>query len=129
MKYILFFFFLLSLAACHSHEEETGAYVVNISINKPTEGYAAIRNQALPIEVVLSRADNTTIHNVKIDITDSLGNVTENLINKHYHQKGTVNYTENAYVPRNTGSFRLRVVTTDDNMAQPNSKEVRFSVN
>ena len=58
----------LFLTNCHKHDEETSAYVVNITINKPTVNQVVAKNTAMPIDVVITRADNAVIHNVKLKL-------------------------------------------------------------
>jgi hypothetical protein len=131
MKKILFSLILTSIVmlnACHNHNE-TGDYIVAIAINKPTDNQTVTKNTALPIEVVVTRADNQTVHNVKVEILDSKGATVETLIDKHYHASGKATYTEGGYKPTATGSFKLRVTSTDDDKLQPNTKEVSFTVN
>jgi hypothetical protein len=129
---ILGFTFCLSLvfvAACHNHDAELpGAYVVNIAIGKPVADQTVAKNTTMPIEVVITRDNNATIHNAKFEVVDSVG-VSEILFEKHYHADGKVTYSENAYKPSKSGTFKLKVTVTDDAKAQPNTKEVSFKVN
>jgi biopolymer transport protein ExbD len=124
---IPFFGFLL-LVACHKHNE-TAAYTVNISINKPTAGQVATRNQALPIEVVVTRDNNATIHNLKVEILDASDKLIETLHEKHHHTSGKVTYTEGGYIPKTAGSFKLKATSTSDDKLQSNTKEQNFTVN
>jgi hypothetical protein len=119
---------VLSLAACHNHDDETVPYVVNIAINKPTANQSVVKNTVLPIEVVVTRENNATIHNIKVEIVDANGATVETLIEKHYHASGSATYTEGAYKPQTAGSFKLRVTSTNDSKLEPNTKEVSFSV-
>jgi hypothetical protein len=119
----------LAITSCHKHDEDT-AYVVNITINKPTANQIVAKNTAMPIDVVITRADNAVIHNVKIEITDAAGTSLETLLEKHYHVSGTATYSD-TYTPKNAGNFKLKVTSTTDvdGDPQPNTKEVAFSVN
>ena len=126
---IAIFSLLICTVSCHKHDEET-AYVVNITINKPTTNQVVAKNTAMPIDVVITRDNNEVIHNVKIEITDAAGNIIETLLTKHYHVSGTATYTD-SYTPKNIGNFKLKVTSTTDieGQPQPNTKEVAFSVN
>lgn len=122
-------FLVLLVSSCHKHDEDTTAYVVNITINKPTTNQVVAKNTAMPIDIAITRDNNAVIHNVKIDITDASGNIVETLLTKHYHVSGTVTYSD-TYTPKNIGNFKLKVTsTTDTETPQPNVKEVAFSVN
>jgi hypothetical protein len=132
MKKLLFSitFWGIFLSSCHKHDDETTAYVVNITINKPTANQVVAKNTAMPIDITITRANNEVIHNVKIEITDAAGTSLETLLTKHYHVSGTAIYSD-TYTPKNTGNFKLKVTSTSDTdgQPQPNIKEVAFSVN
>lgn len=130
MKKALFIALLLGLftVGCHNHDDE-GVYVVNIVINKPTANQTVTKNTAMPIDVSLTRDDKGIIHNVKVEIVNESGTTVTTLLDKHYHESGTITYTEGAYKPQTTGTFKLKITATDDNKLQPNVKEVAFTVN
>ena len=130
MKNIVLLLCVFSFLGCHKHGEETGAYVVNITINKPIANQVVSKNTTLPINVFITRDNNAVIHNVKIEITDAMGATIETLINKHYHESGKVTFND-TYTPKNTGNFKLKVTSTADigEEPQPNISEVAFIVN
>lgn len=123
----LFAIAILGLVACHEHDDAT-PYVVNIAINKPTENQVVVKNNTLLIDVFLTRDNNQTIHNVKVEVTDTNGINIETLINKHYHSAGNASYTNDTYKPQSVGVYKLKVTTTDDDDLQANVKETRFVV-
>jgi hypothetical protein len=130
MKKTLQFLIVASffITSCHNHDDDT-AYVVNITINKPTANQMVAKNTAMPIDVLITRENNAVIHNVKIEITDAAGTSLETLLTKHYHVSGTATYSD-IYTPKNAGNFKLKVTSTSDTGSpQPNTKEVAFSVN
>lgn len=122
-------YLLCLLSSCKKQETESTSYNVNITINQPTLNQTILNNTPLFIDIVLIRQENAIIHNVKIEILSSDNTVIETLMDRHYHQEGSIAYSDGAYIPKIKGVFKLRVTTTDEKHLQPNSKEVAFIVN
>lgn len=117
---------------CHNHNHnhaDDGIYIVNITVNKPTVNQIVAKNTVMPIDVSMTRDNQGTIHNVKVEIIDAAGANVTTLLDKHHHEAGTFNYTEGAYKPQTVGSFKLKITVTDDDKLQPNVKETAFTVN
>jgi hypothetical protein len=112
--------------ACH-HTTDNSVYVVNIEFTKPDADNAAFTiNQSNDVVIKLKRDDNTTIHNVSVDVT-SPDKKTANLYKAHESKTGTV--TENlTYKPTLAGTYTITCTTTDAADAQPNSAKRTFTV-
>ena len=137
MKDLLFIFALgLSVAACHhaSVEDndpvEVGAYVVSITVNKPTANSTVTKGNFMPIDVAFKRNGDSIIHNILLEIVDNKNAVVQTILEQHAHVKGTFNFSDvSAFKPTTAGSFKFRATTTDDDKLQPNTKEILFTVN
>jgi signal peptidase I len=103
-------------------------YVVTITFQKPTANAVIPKGQAVPIDVIVSRGSDI-VHNVLVEVYDDKGILVEKLHEKHYHSREPVNYVENAYIPKNIGTYFLRVTSTDDDGLQPNASNLSFKVN
>jgi len=128
-KLIVSFILFLSLFSCHKHEEESTAYIVEIQIIRPTQGQTSPKNTALPIAVILTREHDQIIHNLKVEVINTTTNKTEIVEEKHFHVNGTLNYSTNNYIPKSSGSYTLRITSTNDDKLEPNTKEVNFTIN
>ncbi len=126
-KVFLFPLFALFLGITACHKTDTGVYTVAIEFTKPgAENEVFALNKDMDIVVKLKRDDNTTIHNVTVDITNP-SNKIANLYTKHESKTGTV--TENlTYKPIASGSYTITTTTTDGSGAQPNTAKRIFIV-
>lgn len=131
MKKLIFalsIFMVAIFAACHnSHTSDTSLYVVSIEFTKPDVDKAVfVINQSNEIVIKLKRDDNSTVHNVSVDIT-SPDNKTTNIYKAHESKTGTV--TENlTYKPTASGTYTITCTTTDGAEAQPNTGKRTFIV-
>ena len=121
---------LFTLGSCHNHDDdETSVYQVAINIVQPSGDKAVVVGAFTPVEVNFSRP-NEVIHNVLIQVLDANNAVVETLLDKHAHVTGSFTYNEtNGFKPTKAGTFKLKAQTTDGKGAQPNVKEVSFTVN
>lgn len=133
MKNLLLIILIYSVAfctSCHKHEEEDGAYIVTITINKPTPNQSISKNTPIPIDLTVTRAENKVIHHLIVELFNPSGQLINTIINKHYHEEGTVSYSNNNILaPAFAGTYMLKVTSTDDAEGQPNTKEVNFTIN
>jgi hypothetical protein len=118
--------FFAVFTACH-HSTDTALYVVSIEFTKPDVDNATfVINQSNDIVIKLKRDDNSTIHNVSVDVT-SPDKKTTNIYKAHESKTGTI--TENlTYKPTAAGSYTITCTTTDAAEAQPNVGKRTFTV-
>lgn len=127
----LFFFLtlgLFSLIGCDHDHGDDGIYEVEINIVSPADGAKFLVNEAVPVKVHFTRADNKTIHHVYIDIVDDSGNSVKSLDGGHKHVSGEYEFESNTFVPTTTGAYKVFVRTTDDEEKQENKAERTFIV-
>jgi hypothetical protein len=127
--FLMLFLMATTLMACHKHDDAGTTYNVAITINKPTaEGVVAL-NQTMPIDVLFTRKDGGTIHNILIQILDNKGVVSTTVKSGHVHEASPYNFIEaSALKPTIAGDYVLKVTTTDDSNLQPNVKQINFTV-
>lgn len=123
------FILLLILLSCHKHDDENTTYIVDIQIVRPTPGQTSSKNAVLPIAAIITREHDQVIHNVKVEVINTSNNTTEIIEEKHFHTSGSVNYSTNNYIPKTSGSYTLRITSTNDDKLEPNTKEVNFTIN
>ncbi len=123
------FFIFVVLISCHKHDDDGTSYIVDIQIIRPTQGQTSPKNTALPIAVIITREHDQIIHNLKVEVINTTTNKTETVEEKHYHVNGTLNYSTNNYIPNSSGSYTLRITSTNDDKLEPNTKEVNFTIN
>jgi hypothetical protein len=129
MKKLIFasaFSLFAIFTACH-HSTDNSVYVVNIEFTKPdTDNATFTINQSNDIVIKLKRDDNSTIHNVSVDVT-SPDKKTSNIYKAHESKTGTVTVNQ-TYKPTLSGTYTITCTTTDAVEAQPNVGKRTFTV-
>lgn len=133
MKNLFLFALALSLfsQSCQKdddHDHVDGPYFVTIDIQRPAPGTIAAIDQALPVKVIFTRADNQLIHNITIQVADMNNQVIAKIWEFHVHEPGSYTFESDNYVPAEAGSFKLQAITTDMEGGSANLKEVGFVV-
>ena len=127
----LFLAFAISFTSCFDYvplEDDATPYIANFTFSKPSAA-TATKNQYMPIEIRFDRNPSGYIHNVKVEILNDKGVLVEKLFERNVHTFKTYTYSEaNAFKPVNSGDFKIKASTTDENGKQENSKEFPFTV-
>ena len=131
MRTLFFSFTIIGLTSCFEYvpeEDDATPYIVNFTFSKPSST-TATKNQYMPIEIRFDRNPSGYIHNVKVEILDKNNGLVEKIFDNKVHIFKTYTYSEtNAFKPINTGVFKIKASTTDENGKQENSKELDFTV-
>jgi len=107
---------VLVFTACEDDDDdmqmEESTYEVNVAIAAPAEGATVQAGEAFNVRVEYSRQDDI-IHNVQIDILDTRDTVVQTLISEHIHTENTYIFEKSDVVINDTGTYKLRAMTTD----------------
>jgi hypothetical protein len=100
---------------------------VDIEIVSPATGVSWTANLPIPIQVKYERADNQTIHHVKVLVLNNLGATVATLDSGHKHVDGEYSFS-GSYTPTAAGTYTLSASSTDDAEKQENKLERQFTV-